>query len=216
MDYHALNAVTNKDCFPIPIVDELLNEFFCGKWFSKLDLRSSYHQIRTFLGESYKTAFRTHEGHYEFTVMPFGLCNAPSTFQSTMHKLFRPHLHKFLIIFFDDILVYNKSLHEHISHLELVFQCLLDNKFFLKRSKCVLAQNNVVYLGYIIMEQGVEPENDKILAMQEWLVPHGVKQLRGFLGLTGYYYCFKKGYATIASPLTNLLKKDAFHWTLVE
>jgi len=169
-----------------------------------------------FLGESYKTAFRTYEGHYEFTVMPFGLCNAPLTFQSTMHELFRPHLRIFLIVFFDDVLVYSRSLHEYISHLKLIFQCLLDKKFFLKRSKCVFVQNNVVYLGHVIVEQGMELENDKILTMQEWPVLRCMKQLCGFLGLTGYYHHFTKGYTAIASPLTDLLKKDAFHWTLVE
>jgi len=160
-----------------------------------------------------KTTFRTHEGHYEFLVMPFGLCNAPASFQSTMNMLFQPYLRKFVNVFFDDILIYSTSLEEHILHLDIVFQCLISNQFFLKRSKCLFGQESIEYLGHIISRQGVGPNPEKIKAMQCWPTPSSLKQLRGFLGLTRFYRKFIRHYASIAAPLTDLLKKNVFSWS---
>ncbi|MCI18491.1 enzymatic polyprotein, partial [Trifolium medium] len=155
--------------------------------------------------DAHKTSFRTHLGHYKFLVMPFGLCNAPSTFQNTMNDLFQEHLRRFVIVFFDDILVYSKTLEEHLVHLHTVFDRLLQHQFFLKQSKCTLAQNSISYLGHIVSSQGVGPDPEKIRAMVDWPVPSNLKQLRGFLGLTGFYRKFVAHYARIATPLTNLL-----------
>jgi hypothetical protein len=145
--------------------------------------------------------------------MPFGLCNAPSTFQATMNIIFQPFLRRFVIVFFDDILVYSRTLNDHIQHLETVFKCLASNQFFLKMSKCTFAQPSISYLGHIVTAEGVRPDPDKISAMCDWPPPKTLKQLRGFLGLTGFYRKFIKNYASIAHALTELLKKDSFVWS---
>jgi hypothetical protein len=213
IDYRALNAITIKDRFPMPTIDELLDDLGSASWFSKLDLRQGFHQIRMHEDDIPKTAFRTHQGHYEYRVMPFGLSNAPSTFQAAMNDLLRPFLRRFVAVFFDDILVYSVSIEDHAQHLEQVFSTLLSAQFYLKQSKCLFAQRQLEYLGHIISGQGVQVDPAKISAMVDWPVPTTTTSLRGFLGLTGFYRKFIRNYAAIATPLTKLLRKDAFHWT---
>lgn len=197
----------------MPTIDEFLDDLGQASWFSKLDLRQGFHQIRMVEDDIHKTAFQTHQGHYKFRVMPFGLCNAPSMFQAAMNDTLRPFLRKYVAVFFDDILVYSSDLPSHLTHLDSVLATLSERQFLLRRSKCLFAQNQLNYLGHIISDKGIAPDPDKVAAMLEWPLPSSPTALRGFLGLTRFYRKFIKGYASIASPLTSLLRKDQFSWS---
>jgi hypothetical protein len=214
IDYRHLNALTVKGKYPLPVIDELLDELAGAKWFSKLDLKAGYHQIRLAPGEEHKTAFQTHNGHFEFKVMAFGLTGAPATFQHAMNASLAPVLRKFALVFFDDILIYSDSFQAHLSHLAAVLDILERDHWQVKLSKCAFAQERVAYLGHVISGDGVATDDSKIQSIREWPTPTTLKELRGFLGLTGYYRKFIKHYAIISQPLSALLKKGAlFIWT---
>ena len=204
--------MTIKDCFPLPLVEELLDELAGSSWFTKLDLRLCYHQIKMKEEDILKTAFRIHQRHYEFLVMPFRLTNAPSTFQSLMNHIFQPFLRRFVLVFFDDILVYSNTWDAHLQHLRQVFDLLLQHQLFLKLSKYEIGTTQVEYLGHIISVGTVAMNRRKVQCMKDWPVPSSIKKLKGFFGLTGYYRRFIKSYGIIAKPLTNLLKKGNFSW----
>lgn len=176
-----------------------------------MDLRSRYHQILVNEEDRFKTVFRTHQDHYEWVVMPFGLTNAPATFQSLINDIFQGMFRKFVLVYVYDILVFSPTWLAHLQHLEVVLHKLHQHKLFAKLSKCSFGLSQVDYLGHTVSALGVAMNKDKVQAVLQWPCPQTLKQLRGFLGLTGYYRRFIKGYAVIANPLTNLLK-DSFTW----
>jgi hypothetical protein len=184
-DFCALNKLTIKDKFPIPIIDDLLDELSGAQYFTKLDLHSGYHQIRMKEEDIPKTTFRTHEGHYEFLVMPFGLCNAPSTFQSLMNHVFHPFLHHFVLVFFDDILIYSKTWTTHLAHVDQVLNLLSQHQIFLKQSKCSFGASKVEYLGHIVERMVYGWILRKLKLCKDWPCPKTLKSLCGFLGLMG-------------------------------
>jgi hypothetical protein len=206
VDYRVLNAITIKDAFPIPVVDELLDELHDAWFFTKLDLWSGYHQVRMKLEDIDKTAFRTHDS-FEFLVMLFGLCNAPAMFHSLMNDVLRAYLRRFVLVFFDDILIYNASWVDHLWHLRVVLVVLRQHRLFVKRSKCSFGMDIVAYLGHTISGVGVAMDPAKVQAIHDWPQPCSAWAVRDFLGLAGYYRKFVHNYGTIVVPLTALLKE---------
>lgn len=175
IDYRHLNSITVKNKHPMPVVDELLDELSGASWFTKLDLKSGYHQIYMAEGEQYMTTFCTHNGFFEFMVMPFGLTNAPATFPSFMNTIFAALLRKGVLVFMDYILIYSSSLEEHVKLLREVFIILQQNHLLIKRSKCSFDQRSVEYLGHVVSAQGVSTDPARIKAVNQWPVPSNIK-----------------------------------------
>lgn len=213
VDYRALNAITIKNRYPLPRIDELMDRLHGANVFTKLDLQSGYWQIRIKEEDIPKTAFRTRYGHYEWKVLPFGLTNAPATFQALMNNVLRPYLDQFVVVYLDDILIYSRTPEEHEQHLQLVLQALEENELYVGVDKCAFGFPEVDFLGHVISGEGIKPDPAKISAVQEWPIPKTVKEVRSFLGLTGYYRRFISHYSAKALPLTELTKGDcAWQW----
>jgi RNase H-like domain found in reverse transcriptase/Reverse transcriptase (RNA-dependent DNA polymerase)/Integrase zinc binding domain/Retroviral aspartyl protease/Chromo (CHRromatin Organisation MOdifier) domain/DNA N-6-adenine-methyltransferase (Dam) len=208
IDYRALNLISVKNRYPLPRVDELLDQLQGSAVFSALDLWSGYHQVRIHPDDIHKTAFRTRHGHFEFTVLPFGLTNAPATFMGMMNDVLRPFLDKFVVVYLDDILIYSKSLPEHLDHLEQVLATLKQHKLQVKLKKCSFGKVSVPFLGFLVTKEGIRPDPAKVRAVQDWPVPTNVTEVRSFLGFTGFCRRFIRDYARIALPLTHLTRSD--------
>ncbi|KAJ9545159.1 hypothetical protein OSB04_024866 [Centaurea solstitialis] len=213
IDYRELNKLTVKNRYPLPRIDDLFDQLQGAAWFSKIDLRSGYHQVKVREEDVQKTAFRTRYGHFEFVVMPFGLTNAPAVFMDLMNRVCRPMLDKSVIVFIDDILIYSKSKEDHVIHLIEVLETLRRERLYAKFSKCDFWLQEVQFLGHLVNREGIKVDPAKIEAVMKWEVPKTPTEIRSFLGLAGYYRRFIQDFSKIAVPLTRLTRKNVkFVW----
>ncbi|XP_058726068.1 uncharacterized protein LOC131597384 [Vicia villosa] len=213
VDYRQLNKVTIKNKYPLPRIDDLMDQLVGASVFSKIDLRSGYHQIKVKDEDIQKTAFRTRYGHYEYSVMPFGVTNAPGVFMEYMNRIFRDYLDQFVVVFIDDILIYSKSEEDHEDHLRTVLQVLKERKLYAKLSKCEFWLKEVSFLGHVISGSGIAVDPSKVDAVLQWESPKSATEIRSFLGLAGYYRRFIECFSKLALPLTRLTCKGrAFVW----
>ncbi|GKA19127.1 reverse transcriptase domain-containing protein, partial [Tanacetum coccineum] len=213
IDYRELNKLTIKNRYPLPRIDDLFDQLQGACCFSKIDLRSGYHQLRVREEDIPKTAFRTRYGHFEFTVMPFGLTNAPAVFMDLMNRVCKPYLDKFVIVFIDDILIYSKSEEEHETHLKTILDLLKEEKLYAKFSKCEFWLKEVQFLGHVVNRNGIHVDPSKVESVKNWKTPESPTEIRSFLGLAGYYRRFIENFSKIAKPLTLLTQKNkAYVW----
>ncbi|RVW59896.1 Transposon Ty3-G Gag-Pol polyprotein [Vitis vinifera] len=214
IDYRELNKVTVRNKYPLPRIDDLFDQLQGACVFSKIDLRSGYHQLRVRGEDVPKTAFRTRYGHYEFLVMPFGLTNAPAAFMDLMNRVFKPYLDQFVVVFIDDILVYSRSREEHEGHLSIVLQTLRDKQLYAKLKKCEFWLDRISFLGHVVSNDDISVDPGKVDAVANWRRPSTVTEIRSFLGPAGYYRRFIEGFSKIALPLTKLTQKGVkFEWS---
>jgi hypothetical protein len=207
VDYRALNEVTAKNKYPLPWIDDLFYQLKGACVFSKIDLRSSYHQLKIRESEILKTTFITRYRLYEYMVMSFGFANAPAYFMYLMNKVFIEYLDKFVVVFIDDILIYSKDEEVHKKHLHLVLQKLKDHQLYAKLSKCEFLLKEIPFLGHVISEGGISVDPSKINDVLNWNTSTSVSNIHSFLGLAGYYRRFIEGFSKITKPMTELLGK---------
>ena len=213
IDYRQLNRVTIKNRYPLLRIDDLFDQLRGARVYSKIDLRTGYHQLRVRDTDIPKTAFRTCYGHFEFIVMPFRLTNAPATFMDLMYRIFQPYLDQFVVVFMDDILIYSQSEWDHEYHLRIVLQLLRDHQLYAKFSKCEFCLTEVRFLGHVVSASEVSVDSEKVEAVMSWERPKSVFEIRSFLGLAGYYKRFIEDFSRIAAPMTRLTRKKVkFDW----
>ncbi|MCO5575734.1 hypothetical protein L7F22_029537 [Adiantum nelumboides] len=212
VDYRALNRITIKNRFPVPRVEDLFDKLQGSTYFSRIDLKSGYHQIRIVDEDIVKTAFRTTFGLYEYLVMPFGLTNAPATFNRMMERMFRPH-RNFTGVFFD-VIIYSKTIEEHKEHLKVIFQALRDNKLYVNQKKSEFFLQEIQYLGHIISKNGIRMDPAKLEVIKDWPNLRNLHEVRSFIGMCAYYRRFIEKFSLIAGPLHDLTKKNIkYVWT---
>ena len=202
-----------KNRYPLPRIDNLFDQLRGARVYSKIDLRTGYHQLRVRDTDVPKTAFRTRYGHFEFMVMPFEWTNAPAAFMDLKHRIFQPYLAQFVVVFMDDILIYSQSEWEHEYHLRIVLQLLRDHQLYAKFSKCESWLTEVRFLGHMVSASGVSVDPEKVEVVMIWERPKSVFEIRSFLGLAGYYRRFIEDFSKIAAPMTRLTRKEVkFDW----
>ena len=209
VDYRAVNKMTIKNSYPIPRIDDLMDRMVGAKIFSCLDLQQAYHQVRLNPEDIPKTAFTTPQGLYEYMVLPFGLSNAPSTFQAVINNILGPELRNCCLVYMDDIVVFSKTPEEHLQHLHMVLAKLQGAQLFARLHKCRFALSSVKYCGHIIDEHGITPDPEKVRVVMDWPAPTNVHELRSFIGMAQYVRKFILAFAVMIAPLTALFKKDA-------
>jgi hypothetical protein len=212
VDSRAINKITIKYRHPIPRLEDMLDELHSSCVFSKVDLRSGYYQIRIREGDEWKTAFKTKGGLYEWLVMPFGLSNAPSTFMRLMNQVFRPYIGRFVVVYFDDILIYSKSEEEHHDHLSQIMEVLEREKLFGNLKKCTFFTNEVTFLGYIVTAHGIKVDESKVEVIRSWPTPKSIHDVRSFHGLASFYRRFIRNFSSIMAPMTEVIKGSSFQW----
>ena len=207
VDSRAINKITVRYRFPIPRLDDLLDQIGSASIFSKIDLKSGYHQIRIRPGDEWKTAFKNREGLFEWLVMPFGLSNAPSTFMRIMNQSLRPFIGKFVVVYFDDILIFSSSMEEHLTHIRDVLHVLRRDQLFAAKQKCEFGVPEVLFLGYVVSGKGLAMDQSKVEAVRSWPLPTTVSEVRSFHGLASFYRRFVDHFSTIMAPITTCMKE---------
>ena len=206
-DSRAINIITIRYHFPLPRMDDLMDCLRGYKYFSKIDLKSGYHQIRMREGDEWKTSFKTNTGLYEGLVMPFGLANAPSTFMRLMNEVLKDFIGKFVIVYLDDILIFSKTREEHLRHLKLVMKKLHEEKLLINLKKCFFMKQELIYLGFVISQEGLKMDPEKVKAISYWPSPKNVFEVRSFHGLASFYRKIIRNFSGICAPILDTMKK---------
>lgn len=207
VDSRAINKITVRYRFSIPMLDDMLDIMAGATILSKIDLKSDYHQICIRLGDDWKISFKTKDGLYEWLVMPFGLSNASSTFMRVMTQVLRPYISKFLVVYFDDILIYSTNKEQHLTHLRKVCDLLKREKLYANLKKCAFMTSQVIFLGFVVSVEGMSADPEKVKAIVEWQEPKNIHEIRSFHSLTTFYRWFIRGFSTVMAPITDCIKK---------